>query len=115
MAKVHQILKTKLLSNYPWSARWVKALPSGGHATFDQQEAAVERAQKLFEEAPKDEQWKAQHCRLCPNPHCGAAIERVDGCLDMKCGEDFHGGNQQRGLRADVQLEYRTTLCGQGH
>jgi len=50
---------------------------------------------KRWEELATDEGEKAKKCRLCP--HCGRVLEKLDGCDSMKCGTDYHGGNQQNG------------------
>ena len=94
-AKLYQVLKMSSLSSFSWCAPWVQALPSASGDGFDGQENAVQNAQKLFEEAQKDEQWKSQHCKLCP--HCSAVVQLIEGCTAMTCGRDQHGGNQQHG------------------
>jgi len=43
----------------------------------------------------EDEALKASRCRLCP--HCGAVVEKIDGCSVMICGLNYHGGDQQSG------------------
>lgn len=47
------------------------------------------------EELIRDEQYKAQHCRLCPS--CNRVVQRLEGCDKMICGQDAHGGNVQSG------------------
>jgi hypothetical protein len=61
-------------------------------------EKEVQEARARFEELTQNEEWKAAHCRLCPN--CNRAIEKLSGCDSMKCGEDYHGGNNQQGCGA---------------
>jgi len=56
-----------------------------------------------FSELQQDEEWKAQNCRCCP--HCGRAVERVQGCSSMKCGQDYHGGNAQNGCGQDFNWD----------
>ena len=36
-----------------------------------------------------------QNLRCCPK--CGRPIEKLEGCDSMKCGKDYHGGNNQKG------------------
>jgi len=48
-----------------------------------------------MQEEVQDEQWKAHRCKLCPN--CARAIEKMEGCDAMTCGQDYHGGNTQNG------------------
>lgn len=55
----------------------------------------VQAAMQRRAELSQDEQWKAQHCRACP--HCGRAIQKLEGCDSMRCGQDAHGGNVQNG------------------
>jgi hypothetical protein len=55
----------------------------------------VKEAQDRFRELQQNEEWKAKHCRLCPN--CGRVIQKLDGCDSMMCGQDAHGGNAQNG------------------
>lgn len=43
----------------------------------------------------QDEAWKAVHCRLCPN--CNSVVWKTDGCDSMRCGQNYHGGDVQRG------------------
>jgi len=51
--------------------------------------------QKRIRELEQDENWKQQNLRCCP--HCERPIEKLEGCDLMKCGKDYHGGNQQKG------------------
>jgi hypothetical protein len=75
-------------------------------ASFEQQlqdyeadKARVDAEKKLLEvvaqQAAKDEEYKAQHCKMCPN--CGRIVEHMGGCAAMVCGQDYHGGNNQMG------------------
>lgn len=50
---------------------------------------------RRYEELIRDEQYKAQHCRLCPS--CNRVVQRLEGCDKMICGQDAHGGNIQSG------------------
>ena len=52
----------------------------------------IERRMKDF---LLDEKWKEEHLRLCPS--CKNPVEKLGGCDKMVCGNDFHGGNIQRG------------------
>ena len=40
------------------------------------------------------EVWKEKHCKRCP--HCKRVIHKMSGCDAMICGNDAHGGNEQR-------------------
>lgn len=46
-------------------------------------------------ELEQDELWKEVHCRLCPV--CQRPIEKTEGCDQMVCGQNAHGGNVQPG------------------
>ena len=46
---------------------------------------AAERMRRL----KADEEWKAEHCRVCPN--CDRIVEKMDGCDTMVCGRNAHG------------------------
>lgn len=46
---------------------------------------ASERMRRLT----ADEEWKAEHCRVCPN--CDRIVEKMDGCDTMVCGRNAHG------------------------
>ncbi|OCK77743.1 hypothetical protein K432DRAFT_395346 [Lepidopterella palustris CBS 459.81] len=48
-----------------------------------------------FQTLQKDEQYKAQRARRCPN--CNRVVERIEGCDAMTCGQDKYGGNVQSG------------------
>lgn len=50
-----------------------------------------------------DEEWKSANCRLCPQ--CHRLIQRTEGCSSMKCGADYHGGNQQNGCGASFNWD----------
>merc|ERR1711971_1466626 len=58
-------------------------------------EYEAHEAHRRCEEYRKDERWKALHCRRCPN--CNRPIQRIEGCEQMTCGNDGHGGNTQQG------------------
>jgi hypothetical protein len=59
---------------------------------------ALQDGIKRHTEFAQDEQWKKQHCRLCPR--CRRPIQKTDGCDSMICGQNFHGGNTQPGCGA---------------
>lgn len=61
-------------------------------------DAATKEALQRFEDLQKDEDYKEAHCRLCPQ--CGKTVQKLEGCDSMKCGTDYHGGNQQTGCGA---------------
>merc|ERR1740121_1043426 len=46
-------------------------------------------------ELASDEEWKAANCRLCPR--CRSAVEKINGCNTIICGQNAHGGNRQPG------------------
>ena len=52
---------------------------------------ALQDLHTRIKEEEKDENWKAANCRLCP--HCGRAVNKVEGCDSMLCGTDYHGGS----------------------
>eukprot|EP00750_Incisomonas_marina_P020082 INCI3707.1.p1 GENE.INCI3707.1~~INCI3707.1.p1 ORF type:complete len:547 (+),score=78.44 INCI3707.1:220-1860(+) len=55
-------------------------------------------ARQRADELKMDEEWKMQHCKLCP--HCGKVVNKQDGCNQMVCGTDAAdkgGGNKQDG------------------
>eukprot|EP00906_Rhabdomonas_costata_P019200 RCo028010 len=53
-----------------------------------------EAAQRL-REFERDEAWKERNCRLCPG--CHRVVQKIDGCNQVLCGHDYHGGNEQQG------------------
>lgn len=59
------------------------------------QRKAVQDNLRSQRELEQDEQWKADHCRCCPS--CGRVVQKLEGCDLMRCGSNFHGGNQQKG------------------
>lgn len=48
-----------------------------------------------YDELMMDENFKIQHCRLCPS--CNRVVQRLEGCDKMICGQYAHGGNIQSG------------------
>jgi len=86
-------------------ARWLAWLQGGREAyrglqrrtarEATAQQRALREAMARQSELERDEQWKAEHCRLCPK--CRRAVEKIDGCNTMVCGENTHGGNRQPG------------------
>jgi hypothetical protein len=56
---------------------------------------ATAEALKKFAEFQSDEAYKEANCRLCP--HCHRTVQKLEGCDSMKCGSDYHGGNNQHG------------------
>jgi len=86
-------------------ARWLAWLQGGREAYQGLQKRAVREAttqqralrdaMARHEELEQDEEWKAENCRLCPK--CKKAVEKVDGCNTMICGQNAHGGNRQPG------------------
>jgi len=38
---------------------------------------------------------KKKLVKKCPS--CGRAVQKLEGCDAMKCGQDYHGGNVQNG------------------
>eukprot|EP00759_Apiculatamorpha_spiralis_P026237 PhF_6_TR29313/c2_g2_i1/m.42990 len=50
-----------------------------------------------------DEERKAEVCRHCPN--CTRIIERMEGCSNMWCGQDYHYGNNQNGCGATFKWD----------
>ena len=72
-----------------------------------------------FDELRRMELWKQKHCKRCP--HCRSVVEKMEGCDMMTCGNDAHGGNQQRGCgqpfvwsvgQPNSALEYEADLRG---
>lgn len=65
-------------------------------ATPTAERVAPDRARlRAWREYVLDENRKQDNCRLCPS--CRSVVERVDGCPQMVCGQNYHGGDQQRG------------------
>ena len=60
-------------------------------------EAERRQLEAVARAAAADEAYKAQNCKLCPNPECRRIVVKLEGCDLMKCGEDWHGGNKQNG------------------
>lgn len=59
----------------------------------EQEEVVKLRKQELkkrMEDLKRDEDWKEQNLKLCPN--CSRAIEKTGGCDSMVCGRDTDGG-----------------------
>lgn len=63
-----------------------------------QQIEAVRVQIRKHQELSRDERWKEVHCKKCPN--CGRAVQKLEGCNHMVCGQDAHGGNTQHGCGA---------------
>jgi hypothetical protein len=63
----------------------------------------------------QNEEYKVQHCRLCPS--CKRVVERLQDCDTMICGKDAHGANLQSGCGTKfdwTQAEpYTTTFQAQ--
>lgn len=62
---------------------------------YDERVAAMRAAMARHAELEQDELWKEAHCRLCPI--CRRPIEKTEGCDQMVCGQNAHGGNVQPG------------------
>lgn len=90
-----QETKEKELQWMTWQSQF-KAQRAGLTAEAErrlrQREAEV---QTRLRDLAADEEWKTQNCRMCPS--CHRLIQRTEGCSSMKCGADYHGGNQQNG------------------
>lgn len=56
---------------------------------------ALEEALSRHAELQRDEEWKRANCRECPR--CQRVVEKLEGCDQMICGQDAHGGNRQNG------------------
>eukprot|EP00005_Dracoamoeba_jomungandri_P009324 CAMPEP_0174275770 /NCGR_PEP_ID=MMETSP0439-20130205/60011_1 /TAXON_ID=0 /ORGANISM="Stereomyxa ramosa, Strain Chinc5" /LENGTH=335 /DNA_ID=CAMNT_0015367917 /DNA_START=1107 /DNA_END=2111 /DNA_ORIENTATION=+ len=70
----------------------------------NEKKEVLQRNKELKErakEAEKDEEWKREHCKLCPS--CGRTINYLEGCDLMRCGRDYHGGNVQNGCGASFR------------
>jgi len=87
---------------------WLDWLSGGGDryrgqaaasANYEQQLAAMREQMERYRQLERDETWKAQNCRSCPQ--CRRPIERLEGCSSMKCGQDTDGGNIQPGCGAN--------------
>lgn len=55
----------------------------------------LEERVRAYTVLKQDEEWKSMNCRLCP--HCGRTIEKIEGCNQMRCGYDVHGGGRYGG------------------
>jgi hypothetical protein len=64
-----------------------------------EQQRPVQEALQRQRDLEADEEYKAANCRCCPM--CGRTVQKLDGCDQMKCGQNFHGGNRQDGCGAD--------------
>lgn len=62
------------------------------------QRQVVEEELRRQQELEADERYKAANCKSCPR--CGRIVQKLAGCDAMKCGGDYHGGNQQDGCGA---------------
>ena len=58
---------------------------------------------KRMEEFLADEKWKEDNLRQCPT--CQNPIERVSGCDSMICGQNYHGGDVQKGCGASFNWQ----------
>lgn len=85
-----ETLRAKAREDATWKARLDEYQHKKDKHSRENQDAMRRRA-----ELGRDEDWKEQNCRLCPN--CGRCIERMSGCDSMICGADAHGGNAQNG------------------
>lgn len=65
------------------------------HSRFETQRIALEEALSRHAELQRDEEWKRANCRECPR--CQRVVEKLEGCDQMICGQDAHGGNRQNG------------------
>ena len=74
--------------------RWAPVLAAHAKAKGALDDATRD-ALSRFDELRKMELWKQAHCKRCPS--CRRVVEKMDGCDMMICGNDAHGGNQQRG------------------
>ena len=74
--------------------RWAPVLKAYTQSKSSLDEAARD-ALSRFDELRKMELWKEKHCKRCPS--CRRVVEKLEGCDMMMCGDDVHGGNQQRG------------------
>jgi len=89
----------------PLRARWLAWLQGGREAykglerracrEATAQQKALREALERHSELEHDEEWKAANCRLCPK--CRCAVEKVNGCNTIVCGQNTHGGNRQPG------------------
>eukprot|EP01094_Clydonella_sp_ATCC50884_P000293 TRINITY_DN10233_c0_g1_i1.p1 TRINITY_DN10233_c0_g1~~TRINITY_DN10233_c0_g1_i1.p1 ORF type:complete len:428 (-),score=117.98 TRINITY_DN10233_c0_g1_i1:75-1358(-) len=72
------------------------------HSEYEESKRRLDEENRLTLERHREfqqtEEWKAQHCRMCPT--CGRVVEKIKGCNLMKCGQDYHGGNKQPGCGA---------------
>lgn len=76
-------------------AKWKQRLQHY-HTLRDKHSKEVEAAMARRAELQKDEEWKEQHCRICP--HCKRPVEKLEGCDLMRCGYDVDTkANQQNG------------------
>ena len=78
--------------------KWNEWVLRGRKQFNEQTQKQLQREEEIkqrLEELKRDEAWKVQNLKLCPN--CGRGIEKLSGCNSMVCGQDAHGGNQQNG------------------
>eukprot|EP00930_Biecheleria_cincta_P077041 TRINITY_DN64280_c0_g1_i1.p1 TRINITY_DN64280_c0_g1~~TRINITY_DN64280_c0_g1_i1.p1 ORF type:complete len:801 (-),score=128.95 TRINITY_DN64280_c0_g1_i1:103-2451(-) len=62
------------------------------------QQRQVQEALQRQHELEADEEYKAENCRCCPQ--CKRTVQKLEGCDEMKCGENYHGGDKQDGCGA---------------
>lgn len=96
----------------PLREQWLSWL-SGGRETYygraRNAEVVDQRNQALYDgiarhnELQADERWKAENCRECPG--CSRPVSKIAGCSSMKCGQAYHGGDQQPGCGQEFNWE----------
>lgn len=81
--------------------QWVREGRAAYHRESAQHQQRAAQIQGLQEamarhaECDRDEHWKEVNCRACPT--CGRVVQKMEGCDEMRCGVDYHGGNRQNG------------------
>ena len=84
--RLNQVMKSERLENEVIYKKLQEALLG------QEQHSRIQMLQYLRTEKAFEED---EYTRQCPN--CKRVVQKIDGCNDVKCGQDYHGGNTQFG------------------